>query len=158
MSQINNTLDPNERKANAVRRGAGVAVIAILGAGACIWFFIDILTADRKKWIHPEITGTVIEKSSGRPIPGAVVKIVNSKFGGGQTVSAASGEFRLAGVSQRYFFQLPMHGDERLTTEIECSALNHETESIQLRHGSTGVWDNDRSEVIPIVISLVKKP
>ena len=160
MSHTTNHVDPNDRKTNAVRslRGIGIAVIVLLGVGACSWLLIDILTANRKKWVHPEITGTVIEKSSENPIPGAVVKLVNSKFEGRQTVSTASGEFTLGAVSKRYFFQLPMHGDERLTTEIECSALNYETRSIQLRHGSTGVWDNDSPEVISIVISLVKIP
>jgi hypothetical protein len=44
---------------------------------ASVWFAFGSLTANRKKWVHPEVSGRVIDALSGQPISGATIK-----FGG----------------------------------------------------------------------------
>ncbi len=129
------------------------ALLVVVGGGACGWLLFDNLTRNRRKWVHPEITGIVIDKASGSPVSGAIIELTNSTFGNRQSVSSESGEFRLEAVSTRYLFVLPLHGDECFITEIKCSASHYHSKTIELSHGPNGVWD-ESPELIPVVFNL----
>lgn len=132
------------------------ALLVVVGGGACGWLLFENLTRNRRKWVHPEITGIVIDKASGNPVTGAIIKLTNSKFGNRQSVSSEIGEFRLEAVSTRYLFVMPLHGDERFTTVIKCSAPEYHSKAIELSHGPNGVWD-ESPELIPVVFNLEKE-
>lgn len=142
------------RGGSTAKAKALIGLLVVGGVAMLCWMLVNSLTVDRKKWVHPEVKGRALDATTGQPISGAVIKLIDSEYGGGETTSNARGEFRLDAVSQRYLFGIPLHGDTRFTSKIECSALHYQSQVIEVRHGPNGVWDAPL--VIPIDFSMTE--
>ena len=96
------------------------------------------MTNGRKRWVHPEIRGIILDEQTGIPIAGATVKFLKSKFGSGSTTTDQHGIYVLDAVSEKYRISFP--GDSFYRTYVESSLLGYNTVVHETGHGTGDVW------------------
>ena len=112
------------------------------------------MTDGRKRWVHPEIRGTILDDQTGLPIAGVKVKLINSQFGGGSTLTDQNGVFALDAVSQKYRISFP--GDPFYLTYVESSKIGYNPVLHETGHGTGDVWGGRPAPVRVVSFNLSK--
>lgn len=113
-------------------------LVAVLSIMLALYAGFLRMTDGRKRWVHPEIRGVVVDQQTGNPIPDVTVKFIRSEFGGGETRTDSNGEFVLNAVSEKYRISFP--GDPFYRTYVESSVDGYNPIVHETGHGTGDVW------------------